>query len=76
MTEAMLLSLAGGVLGLVVGTIGLRLAIASFPEALPRTAAVTLDARVMTFALLVGIACAVVFSLTPLCTCVGAVQTR
>ena len=66
MTEAMLLSLAGGALGLAVGTIGLRLAIASFPEALPRTAAVTLDARVMTFALLVGIACAVVFSLTPL----------
>ncbi len=66
MTEAMLLSLAGGALGLAVGTVGLRLAIASFPEALPRTAAVTLDARVMTFALLVGIACAVVFSLTPL----------
>ena len=66
MTEGIVLSLAGGVLGLAVAVVGLRLLLAAYPESLPRSAEVSLDPMVLGFTLLVSLATGIVFGLAPL----------
>ena len=66
MTEGIVLSLAGGVLGLAVAVVGLRLLLAAYPESLPRSAEVSLDPMVLGFTLLVSLATGVIFGLAPL----------
>ena len=66
MTEGIVLSLAGGVLGLAVAVMGLRLLLAAYPESLPRSAEVSLDPMVLGFTLLVSLATGIVFGLAPL----------
>ena len=66
MTEGIVLSLAGGVLGLAVAIVGLRLLLAAYPESLPRSAEVSLDPMVLGFTLLVSLATGIVFGLAPL----------
>jgi putative ABC transport system permease protein len=60
LTESLLLSLLGGVLGMVVALNGMRVLVALSPAELPRVAAIRLDGTVFAFALglttLVGLA--------------------
>jgi len=69
LTESVLLSLAGGVLGLGVGYVGLRALIAMNPGDIPRIgaqgSAVTLDWRVLAFTLLVSTFTGILFGFLP-----------
>jgi len=69
LTESVLLSAVGGVLGLVVGALGVRALLAVNPGNLPRIgpdgAAVTLDWRVLAFTLLLSLATGILFGLVP-----------
>jgi predicted permease len=66
MTEGILLSLLGGVLGLGVAIAGLRALLAIYPESLPRSASVSLDPSVLLFTLAVSILTGIVFGFAPL----------
>lgn len=55
MVEALLLSLSGGLLGLLLSAVALRLGVSLLPETLPRVSAIALDWRVAGFALLLGL---------------------
>lgn len=69
LTESVLLSLAGGVLGLVVGFLGIRSLLAINTAGLPRLGEdgglVAMDWRVMGFALAVSIGTGILFGLIP-----------
>ena len=69
LTESVLLSLTGGVLGLGLGWAGIRALLAVNTAGLPRIgtdgALVTLDWRVLLFTLLVSVATGVIFGLLP-----------
>ena len=66
MTEGVLLSLAGGVLGLVLARAGVQMLIRVYPTSLPRTAEVTVDPLVLLFTLGVSILTGLVFGFAPL----------
>jgi len=66
MTEGALLSLAGGVLGLLLARAGVQALIRVYPTSLPRTAEVTVDPLVLLFTLGVSILTGLVFGLAPL----------
>jgi putative ABC transport system permease protein len=66
MTEGVLLSLVGGVLGLLLARAGVAAIVAAYPDSLPRTSEVSLDPRVLLFTLGVSIATGVVFGFAPL----------
>ena len=66
MTEGVLLSIVGGVLGLVLARAGVQALIRLYPGSLPRTAEVTVDPIVLVFTLGVSIATGLVFGLAPL----------
>ena len=69
LTESVLLAVAGGVLGLVLGFLGVRWLLAISPAGLPRIgedgAAVGLDWRVLSFTLVVSCATGILFGLFP-----------
>jgi putative ABC transport system permease protein len=69
LTESTLLSLVGGVLGLVLGYAGVRALLAINPVDIPRIgehgASVTLDWRVLAFTLLVSLLTGILFGLVP-----------
>ncbi len=69
LTESVLLSFAGGALGLVLGYVGVRALLALNPADLPRIggqgSAVALDWRVLFFTLLISVLIGVVFGLLP-----------
>ena len=69
LTESVVLSLAGGVLGLIFGIVGIRALLTINTAGLPRVgelgAAVGVDWRVLGFAFLVSLATGVVFGLIP-----------
>ena len=69
LTESVLLSVVGGVLGLIVGYIGVRALLAVNPVDIPRLgehgAAVTLDWRVLGFTLLIAVLTGILFGLIP-----------
>ena len=69
LTESVVLSLAGGVLGLVLGVVGIRALLAINTAGLPRVgqdgALVSLDWRVLAFTLLVSLGTGIVFGLIP-----------
>jgi putative ABC transport system permease protein len=64
LVEALLLSLGGGVLGLVLAAIALRVGVSFLPETLPRVSAISLDWRVIAFSLclavLPGLLCGII----------------
>ena len=68
-TESVLLSLAGGALGLVIGYFGVHALLAMNPGDIPRIgehgAAVTMDWRVLGFTLLISMLTGVLFGLIP-----------
>src|SRR5687768_11091687 len=66
MTEGVLLSIIGGVLGLLLARAGVQALIRVYPTSLPRTSEVTVDPLVLLFTLGVSIATGVVFGLAPL----------
>lgn len=66
MTEGVVLSLIGGVLGLVLARVGVQAIIRLYPASLPRTSEVTVDAVVLLFTLGVSLATGIVFGLAPL----------
>jgi predicted permease len=66
MTEGVLLSLAGGALGLLLARAGVQALIRVYPTSLPRTSEVTVDPLVLLFTLGVSIATGLVFGLAPL----------
>lgn len=59
--ESLVLSVAGGVLGLILAAVGLRVGISRLPETLPRIDEIRLDWQVVVFAIglsiLTGVAC-------------------
>jgi predicted permease len=69
LTESVLLSLAGGVLGLVLGFVGVRALLAVSPAGLPRIgedgSAIGLDWRVLGFTLGVSLLTSILFGLFP-----------
>ena len=62
--ESLLLSVSGGVLGLMLAALGLRVVVSWLPETMPRIDEITLDWQVVLFAiglsLLTGVACGLV----------------
>ena len=72
LTESVLLSIAGGILGLTLGFVGVRALLAASPSGLPRIgesgSAVGIDWRVLSFTLAVSLATGVLFGLFPALT--------
>jgi predicted permease len=66
MTEGVMLSIVGGVLGLALARAGVQALIRVYPTSLPRTAEVAVDPIVLFFTLGVSIATGLVFGLAPL----------
>jgi predicted permease len=65
LTESMLLSLVGGVLGLALAWALVRLLVAASPQQLPRVQEITLDLRVLFFTLGVSLLTGLLFGLAP-----------
>jgi putative ABC transport system permease protein len=65
LAESIVLALAAGALGLVVGWWGLRVLLSMLPTTLPSLAAAGLDWRVATFTVVVSLATGVVFGMIP-----------
>ncbi len=65
LTESVLLSVVGGVLGVVLAHQGLKLLLGISPEALPRASAVELDGTVLLFSALVAVLAGVLFGIAP-----------
>src|SRR5688572_1043892 len=66
MTEGVLLSLAGGVLGVVLARVGIRALLSAYPASLPRTSEVTVDVPVLLFTLGIALVTGVLVGLAPL----------
>src|SRR5262249_12073608 len=64
-TESLVLSIAGGTLGLVVAAWGTRMALAWLPEALPRAAEIGVDRHVLIFTAAISVAAGLLFGLVP-----------
>src|SRR5687768_3582234 len=65
LAESLVLAGAGGVLGLALAWAGVRLLLALAPQDLPRMTAVSMDPRVLFFAMTACILSAVIFGLAP-----------
>lgn len=63
--EGLLLSLAGGLLGLAFAATAIRTALHLLPESMPRVDSISMDATVVAFALLVALATGALCSLAP-----------
>jgi hypothetical protein len=65
LTESLVLSLAGGAVGIAFAGLGLRLLLAAMPYALPRTENIGLHLPVLLFTLLTSVLVGILFSLVP-----------
>src|SRR5262249_50841587 len=65
LVESMVLGLLGGVLGLGLAYVGLRLLVANGPATLPRLAEIALDSRSLLFTLAISWCSALLFGLIP-----------
>ncbi len=63
--EGLLLSLAGGLLGLAFAATAIRFALHLLPESMPRIDSISMDASVVAFALLLALATGALCSLAP-----------
>jgi predicted permease len=66
MTEGVLLSLVGGVLGLILARVGVQALVQAYPTSLPRTGEVTVDPLVLAFTFGISIATGLIVGLAPL----------
>ena len=66
MTESLVLSLAGGVLGVVLARVGVRALVNAYPSSLPRTNEVAVDPMVLLFTLGIAVASGLIFGLAPI----------
>lgn len=64
--EGLLLSIGGAVAGLLLGRLGLVALLSSYPESLPRTAAITFDGSVWLFAFGIAGVSGVLFGIAPI----------
>jgi predicted permease len=64
--EGLLLSIAGGVAGLLLGRLGLLALLRSYPESLPRAASISFDRSVWLFGFGIAAASGVLFGITPI----------
>ena len=65
LTESMLLSFAGGVLGLLLAQAAVKLIVAISPNSIPRAAEIGLDQRVLAFTVAVSLLTGIIFGLAP-----------
>ncbi|HEV2386164.1 MAG TPA: ABC transporter permease [Candidatus Acidoferrales bacterium] len=65
LTENMLLSVAGGALGLLLAAWGTQAALKALPQALPRAGEVHVDGRVLLFTLAASLLAGILFGLAP-----------
>jgi len=65
LTESVLLSLFGGALGLLLAEWGMRVGLASLPEALPRSEEIRINAPVLFFTILLSVGIGILFGLVP-----------
>jgi predicted permease len=65
MTEGLLLSLAGGILGFLFAYAGVQVLISAYPTSLPRTNAVSVDGFVLLFTIAVSIGTGLLFGSAP-----------
>jgi putative ABC transport system permease protein len=65
LTESVLLSLTGGLAGLLLAVWGTPLLVSIIPDKVPRIHEINVDLRVLGFALLVSVATGIVFGLAP-----------
>jgi putative ABC transport system permease protein len=65
LTEAIVLALMGGTAGAVLAWWGTSLLTANGPQAIPRIAEVSVDASVLTYALLISVATGILFGMAP-----------
>jgi cell division protein FtsX len=65
LVESLVLSLTGGVLGVALAYAGLMLVVATAPTTLPRVEDISLDARVMTFAVAISLVSSMLFGALP-----------
>src|SRR6185436_6779842 len=65
LTESVLLSVMGGLLGLVLAIAGLRFLLIFGPDTLPRLNEIRVDGRVLAFTFLVSLATGILFGLAP-----------
>jgi predicted permease len=63
--ESLVLSVAGGVLGLILAVFGLRIGVSLLPETLPRINEIGLDWRVVAFAMVLAVFTGIVCGLAP-----------
>jgi predicted permease len=63
--ESLVLSVSGGVLGLALATVTLRLGVSFLPETLPRVSAISLDWKVAGFALVLAVVTGLLCGLIP-----------
>jgi predicted permease len=64
-TESVLLSLAGGSLGIVIAFFGIKSLLAAMPEVLPRSEDVRVNAAVLLYTLAVSLLVGILFGITP-----------
>jgi predicted permease len=72
LTESVVLSLAGGALGLLVAWLGIHLFLGAVPDTLPRAENVGLNVPVVVFTMLASLIVGIVFGLGPTLRCAGA----
>jgi putative ABC transport system permease protein len=65
LTESMILSLAGGLLGLALAYLGLHLLIATIPESIPRVQESSIDLSVLGFTFIISLLTGTAFGLAP-----------
>jgi putative ABC transport system permease protein len=65
LVEGVVLSVVGGVVGLLLGYAGVRVLIATNPNGIPRAAEIGLDLNVLLFTLVVAVTTGIVFGLAP-----------
>jgi len=66
MTESVILSIAGGVLGVLLASVGLGLLVRAYPASLPKIDEVTVDLPVMLLSFGVAVLCGLLFGLAPM----------
>jgi putative ABC transport system permease protein len=71
LTESLLLSAAGGLLGLAVAKAGVNLVIAGLPENFPRLHEVSVDPTVLSFALITTVVASIAFGMFPVLAFAG-----